>query len=238
MGIVSAAHPRSASEDTDLVALLPVLGHELRTPLTALKGQVQLMQRRLRRQEGREADLADLDRVAALLTRMHHQLDIINTAARLAQDTLSVSPEPTDLSALIERTVSAHQSSFVRCAIVVDLPPEAITGWWDGRLIGHVLYELLGNAIRFSPPDATIRVRAYVDDGQARVEVADEGIGVPEPDRAAIFEYGQRGSNTQTYSGAGLGLYAAQGIVARHGGSIGIEPRAEGGSVFWFTLPL
>jgi signal transduction histidine kinase len=215
-----------------------LLGHELRTPLTALKGQVQLMQRRLRREEGRDTDLADLERMASLVTRMNHQIDVIVDAARLAQDSLSLSPERNDLLAIVQRAVVAHQSSFLRREIAVDTAATALVGWWDGRLIGHLVYELLSNGIRFSPQSSNLWMEVSTEHGHVRVEVTDEGIGVPESERTAIFEYGRRGSNTETYGGAGLGLYVAQGIVRLHQGSIGVKPRPGGGSVFWFTLPL
>ncbi len=239
MGIIPlAAQAGSASQEADLPALLPLLGHELRTPLTALKGQVQLMQRRLRREEGRDTDLADLERMASLVTRMNHQIDVIVDAARLAQDSLSLSPERSDLLAIIQRAVAWHHPSFLRREIAVDVPAKPLVGWWDGRLIGHVVYELLSNSIRFSPQSGNLWVKVSAENGRARVEVADEGVGVPESERAAIFKYGRRGSNAETYGGAGLGLYVAQGIVTLHRGSIGVEPRPGGGSIFWFTLPL
>jgi signal transduction histidine kinase len=239
MGIVPlAAQAGSASQETDLLALLPLLGHELRTPLTALKGQVQLMQRRLRREEGRDPDLADLERMASLVTRMNHQIDVIVDAARLARNSLSLSPELNDLPAIIQRAVTSHQLSFLRREITVDVPTKPLSGWWDGRLISHVVYELLSNALRFSPQNGNLWVKLSAENGRARVEVADEGIGVPEGERAAVFIYGRRGSNAETYGGAGLGLYVAQGIVTLHRGSIGVEPRLGGGSIFWFTLPL
>jgi signal transduction histidine kinase len=239
MGTVRlAAQPGKPPNEGDPLALLPLLGHELRTPLTALKGQVQLMQRRLRRDEGRDADLADLERMASLLTRMNHQIDVIVDAARLAQDALNVSPEQMDLTPIIQRAVSWHQSSFLRRTITVELPAEPLMGWWDGRLIGHVTYELLANGIRFSPQGGDLAVRALAGDGHLRVEIADQGIGVAEDERDAIFAYGRRGSNAETYGGAGLGLYVARGIVSRHGGDSGVEPRPGGGSTFWFTLPL
>jgi signal transduction histidine kinase len=224
--------------ETDGTALLPMLGHELRVPLTALKGQLQLMQRRMRREAGRETDLDDLQRAAYQVERLSHQLDIIIDAAHLARGHLDLRPVMSDLAPLITRMVASQRTASSRHQVSLEMSESTLIGAWDETRVSHVLREIIANAIRFSPRGGHVQVHAVREGRQARVEVADEGIGVPEDERESIFEYGTRAANTANFGGAGLGLYVARQIIVRHGGAIGVAPAAGGGSVFWFTLPL
>ena len=96
---------------------------------------------------------------------------------------------------------------------------------------------LVGNAVRHSPPGGSVRVRSRPDGmQQVRFEVVDQGPGVPHEYRQAIFEkYFQLPDAPP--GGAGLGLFIAREIVRAHGGEIGVEEAPGGGSTFWFTVP-
>lgn len=224
--------------ETDGTAFLPMLGHELRVPLTALKGQIQLMQRRMRRESGRETDLDDLQRAAYQVERLSHQLDIILDASHLLRDHFVLRPVVADLGPLMTRIVASQRAASSRHQVSLDMPASALIGSWDETRISHVLREIIANAIRFSPRGGHVQVRAVREGRAVRVEVADEGIGVPEDERETIFDYGTRAANTASFGGVGLGLYVAREIIVRHGGAIGVAPAPGGGSIFWFTLPL
>jgi two-component system sensor histidine kinase KdpD len=118
--------------------------------------------------------------------------------------------------------------------VPVDLPPVEL----DYVEIDQVLTNLLENAVKYSPPGSAIEVGARVSDDMLVVEVRDRGLGVPKADAGRIFEPFVRGRQAGEQSrGSGLGLSVARGLVAAHGGSIGVEPRPGGGSTFRFTLP-
>jgi signal transduction histidine kinase len=109
---------------------------------------------------------------------------------------------------------------------------------------------VLNNAMRYSPRGSRIEVRASRHDGTARVEVVDQGPGVPPDRRVSLFtRYYQSGTDTtgnlqseeqrqpRAKRGLGLGLYISSEIIRAHGGRIGVDPNPEGGSIFWFELP-
>jgi two-component system sensor histidine kinase KdpD len=108
----------------------------------------------------------------------------------------------------------------------------------DPLLVEQVLINLLDNAIKYTPEDTPIDVSASADDHAVTVTVADRGPGFAPGEEARIFEKFYRGEAAGTRSGAGLGLAIARGIVEVHGGQITAEPRAGGGALFRFTLPL
>ena len=109
----------------------------------------------------------------------------------------------------------------------------------DGDVLGRVIQNLISNAIKHTPASGRIEVSVTSWGDRVRVEVADEGPGVPADARAAIFEkFGAPKARVeQKYHSAGLGLAFCKLAVEAHGGAIGITPRSPRGSVFWFELP-
>jgi len=230
---------------------LDLAGHELRSPLTILKGQAQLLQRRMRREGEREADVFDLDKMLFQIERLNHQVGALLDATHLAQRRLTLVPEAIDLTPSVRRVVAFCVAGNPNITIQLETPSEPLIGHWDRHRIESVIRELLFNAIKYGGDDITIRLTREPDPTpgrghsgeQARIEVEDHGIGVPARERSAIFGERARGSNA-AHAGVGLGLYVARAIVRRHHGRIGVRPRAPKGprgapgSVFWVTLPL
>jgi signal transduction histidine kinase len=126
--------------------------------------------------------------------------------------------------------------------------PDTLEGTWDPTRVEQVITNLLDNALRYSPPGTSVNLTVSQSGGTARVEVKDSGPGIPEYQRPYLFNryYGplpDPPTFDQDYSprkkrGLGLGLYVSAEIVSAHGGEIGVRPGPEGGSIFWFTLPI
>jgi two-component system OmpR family sensor kinase/two-component system sensor histidine kinase BaeS len=109
----------------------------------------------------------------------------------------------------------------------------------DAQMIGRVLSNLLGNAIRHTPSGGTVVVEASRSAQGVRVEIHDTGEGISAEDLPHIFERFYRGEKSRSRStgGAGLGLAIAKGIVEAHGGRIGVESAIGQGTCFFFVLP-
>ena len=109
----------------------------------------------------------------------------------------------------------------------------------DGVMIEQVLFNLIDNALKYSPPGSPIDISAHAEDGEVIVEVADRGPGLAEDEREQVFEKLYRGAASKSGGrGAGLGLAIARAIVDAHGGRIWADNRPGGGAVFSFSLPL
>jgi signal transduction histidine kinase len=214
---------------------LDIAGHELRIPITSLKGQVQLMQRRLRREEGRERDMADLDKIAYQVERLNHDLDIYLASVHIAQRRLQVFLEPVDLVPVLTRVVKMYAGGSSNHAVRLECDEESVVGDWDKRRIEQVVGVLIANALKYSPA-GEVTVRLSTIHGIAHIEVCDRGLGVPAKERAKIFQAYVHGSNAANH-GVGLGLYVARAIIKKMGGRIGVRPRLGGGSEFWIELP-
>jgi len=117
---------------------------------------------------------------------------------------------------------------------------EAAVGEWDELRIEQVLHNLVSNAIKYSPAGGVIELVVRVTpEGDARLTVADRGIGLSEADAPSLFERFSRGTGPEVGSikGLGVGLYVSREIVHRHGGTIRLQPRPGGGAVATVLLP-
>ncbi len=215
---------------------LDLAGHELRTPITALKGQVQLMQRRLRREPGRGADLADLGKMMYQIERLNHELDVYLEASHITRKRFGLMLAQSDLVGQIRRLVETYAGASSGHSIHVEATSDTIVGTWDARRLLMAIEVMLTNALKFSR-NGDIILRVAREGDVVRVEVADRGIGVPRGERARVFTAYGRGSNAEN-AGAGLGLFVARETVRRHGGRMGVRTRPGGGSIFWLTVPL
>jgi signal transduction histidine kinase len=212
-----------------------MVAHELKTPLTGLKGHAQLLSLRLRRQEGREAELANVaaieEQIARMVTLINDMLDV--TRSQIGRLVMDVAP--VDVAALVREAVEHIRATTDTQQFVVEAPPTLI---WpcDPRRVGQVVTNLLGNAIRYAS-DGQVTVTLIEADHQLHLTVRDEGIGIPPSALESIFARFEQGGAPQG-QGLGLGLYISRGIVQAHGGRIWAESAGVGmGATFHVVLP-
>jgi signal transduction histidine kinase len=125
-------------------------------------------------------------------------------------------------------------------AIATDLPPAGtVQCQADPSAIKHVLWNLLDNAVKYSPTPPDIRVVVELRDRHVAIVVSDRGFGIPRDEHAAVFQKFVRGSNTEQrgIKGTGLGLAMVAHIVAAHGGLIDLESEEGQGSTFTVLIP-
>ena len=219
----------------DLVA---GVAHELRTPLTSLRMAIHLLnEQAVGPVTEKQADLLfaareDCERLQGIVEEL---LDL----SRIQGGKLQLQPVIADVEELAQAALEPQQSAAELRGI--ELHDEVLPGSGQVRVdpdrIALVFANLVGNAVRHSPPGGSVRVRSRPDGmQQVRFEVVDQGPGVPHEYRQAIFEkYFQLPDAPP--GGAGLGLFIAREIVRAHGGEIGVEEAPGGGSTFWFTVP-
>ncbi|MFI5840637.1 ATP-binding protein [Catenuloplanes sp. NPDC051500] len=208
--------------EDELRGFLAMTGHDLKSPLASVAGHVELL-----RGPG-EPDPADWQAIERGLGRMNRLVDDLLTYA--TADAAPLEPRPVDLRAMAAEIAADHAT--VR---IGPLP----TVMADPRMLRHVLENLVGNAVKYTRPGAApdVEIVSVPAGARTRIEVADHGIGVPNAERARVFEAFHRSPNGADRPGTGLGLAICQRIVERHGGEIGVDANDGGGSRFWFTLP-
>ena len=219
---------------------LAMVSHELRAPLTSIKGAAATV-----RGSSMPLDPAEVGQFFGLIEdQADHMRDLINDLldmTRIEAGTLSVSPEPTDLGAVIDQAKSAFLSSGHRHSIDIETASSLPPVWADRRRIAQVLHNLLSNAAANSREWSTITVAASLEDTHVAVSVTDQGAGIaPERLRLLFTKFSRLHDDDphRPQTGYGLGLAICKGIVEAHGGRIRADSEGEGhGTRFTFTIP-
>jgi signal transduction histidine kinase len=159
-------------------------------------------------------------------------------AARIESGHFSLSPAEHDARELVLDAVALFREAAPLHELVAIVPETPLNLSYDSARMSQVINNLLSNAIKYSPHGGRVEARAGMVENGAAIEIADQGIGVPEDESAAIFEPFRRG---RTLSGAipgvGIGLSVARRIVEAHGGTISVRSMVGVGSTFTIWLP-
>ena len=220
---------------------LGIVSHELRAPLISIKGSTATVLGASPAPE--PAEMLQFFRIIdEQADRMRGLIAELLDHGRIVSGTLSVSPEPADVAALVDQARSTFVSGTGRHELEIDLPADLPPVLADRARIGQVLSNLLSNAAKYSPESAPIRIDAKREGVYVAISVSDQGRGVP-PDRLShLFrKYAAPvgGDRERGVAGAGLGLTICKGLVEAHGGRIRAESGGPGqGTRFTFTVPV
>jgi signal transduction histidine kinase len=219
---------RLESEDVRRRTLLADLGHELRTPLTVLQGRVEALIDGVH-----PVDEEHLTSLLADIETMERLLDDLRTLSLSQAGALSLHPEPTDLNALAADLAHAYRSVDSHISVEVD----GVIGNLvvDPVRIREVLTNLLNNAVTaLSSSGGVVRILLRRGEGEAVIEVVDDGPGIPASELGQVFDRFQTGD---TRIGSGIGLALSRELVEAHGGSITIESTEGVGTRVRVVLP-
>ncbi len=212
-------------------------GHELRTPLTSLRTNLELLAASDRPDA---PSLPDQDRreisddVRAQVEELSTLVGDIVELAR--EDAPQVVHEPVELPEVVERALARAGRRAPGIRFDVELAPWSLLG--DANALERAVLNLLDNAAKWSPGDATVTVRlAPTGRGTAAVDVADAGPGIADADLPYIFERFYRSSTARTLPGSGLGLAIVAQVAARHGGTVRVSRSPLGGALMTLELP-
>jgi two-component system sensor histidine kinase KdpD len=217
-------------------SLLAALSHDLRTPLAALVGLAESLELTKPELSGLQHDTAQA--IAEEARRMNALVNNLLDMARIESGDVRLRREWHSVEEVVGSALKAARSALTDQRVEVALPPDLPLVEFDATLIERVLYNLLENAGKYTPAGTIIRVVAQASGDQLLVTVSDNGPGVPQAQREAIFEKFTRGSRESATPGVGLGLAISRAIVEAHLGRIWVEDNAGAGARFCFTLPL
>ena len=216
--------------------LLDALAHDFITPLTSMKGAITTV----RSEYGHEPEEDDLlavveeeaDKLSGMIDETVDMARIEPGRPRIRRCQLSI----TDLiRSSVDRMKSLLDGRPLEIQIQEGISPVSA----DPDMMGLALRQLLGNAVKYSPPGSTIAISANQTDGTVTIRVRDQGPGIPQNELESIFERFYRGSGTRdSVAGTGMGLSVARDIINAHQGKLWAENRPEGGAQFSFSLPI
>jgi PAS domain S-box-containing protein len=215
-----------------------MVSHEFRTPLGIIQSSAELLREFHGRMESGERN-EQLESIARNTRRMAHMMEDILVLSRLEAGRLEFQPAALDLNTLCGRVVDEVLSTTNnRCRIELSLKSILPEAAGDERLLGHILTNLLNNAVKYSHPGATVRVTVERDGRDMVCIVRDEGIGISEEDQQRLFKAFHRGSNVGTRPGTGLGLLLVKHCAEMHGGNIQVDSRIGLGTIVTVRLPI
>ena len=215
--------------------LVAAASHDLRTPLASLRLLVESIDDGVATGETRERYLREIRTHVGVLSDL---IDDLFELSRIEAGDISWTMRQVELGELIDEAVAAMRAAAAERGVRVaaELPAGGLLAEANAEKVQRVLFNLIQNAIRHTPADGSVTVRARPQGRAVEVEVDDQGKGIPAADAAHVFEAFYRGDASRGEDGAGLGLAISKAIVEAHGGSIWLEP-GEPGTRVRFTLP-
>ncbi|NCC25185.1 MAG: hybrid sensor histidine kinase/response regulator [Deltaproteobacteria bacterium] len=221
-------------------AFLGMAAHDLRNPLGAILNFASIIRADMGPEAAEPATM--LERIEVLSRTSLRMVDDFLDATVLESGRLDLKTEPLDLVAGTRAGLVLHRLSASKKSMELDLVvrEERIPVLADEEKLSQVLDNLLSNAIKYSPKGSKIRVEVQVDGPWGMVAVEDQGPGIPEKDRDAVFDLFVK-STSKTTGGeksSGIGLAIVKRIVDAHGGNIRVDGGADGGARFVVRLPL
>jgi signal transduction histidine kinase len=214
--------------------LIAAASHDLRTPLASLRLLVESIDDGVATGETRERYLKEIRTHVGVLSDL---VDDLFELSRIEAGDIAWTLRQVELKELIGDTVAALRAPAEQRGVMLgaELPAGPVVAEADAEKVQAVLFNLIQNAIRHTPADGSVTVRAHADGGAVEVEVADDGEGIPAADGERVFEAFYRGDAARGEDGAGLGLAISRAIVEAHGGRIWLED-AHPGTRVHFTL--
>lgn len=217
--------------------LMAVLSHELRTPLTPVLAAVS----GLLREDGISDDVRELFEMIRRNVQLEARLiDDLLDFTRIGRGTMHLELAPVDVHELIRRIAGMCRPESRQLHLDLELTAACPIVHGDSARLQQVLWNLLNNAIKFTPPDGQIAIRTRDDGRMLAIEVSDSGAGIESQELQQLFQPFQQGEAKlpRNAGGLGLGLSICKAIIAAHGGSIEAEsPGRDCGATFRVRLP-
>jgi signal transduction histidine kinase len=209
--------------------LLAMLAHDFKSPLTVILGYCELLM------EAQPAP-AEVETIFAQTKRLVRLSDDALVLAQTQSEGFSLARSQVELGAFMGQCVNGSGAGSTR--VMLDMPSEPILVELDPNRFRHVMDNLIGNALKYSEGQVTIRIHRNGE--TAEVDVEDRGIGIPQEELPNLFRRFGRAKNARLrgIAGSGVGLYVAKKIVDAHRGSLAVRSIENEGSTFTVTLPI
>jgi signal transduction histidine kinase len=211
-----------------------LVSHELRTPMTVITGSLRTAVSKGISAEDKETLVQNAIEGADLLSAI---LENLLELTRYQAGRIQIHREEVSISDVAQSVIQRLKTRSEGHRFLADFPEGLPPVEADPVRVERILYNLLENAIKYSPPKSVIKVFARENNGQVTVGVADKGVGILPEDQGRLFELFERLGNSSQSQGLGLGLVVCKRLVEAQGGQIRVESEPGKGSTFYFTLP-
>jgi NtrC-family two-component system sensor histidine kinase KinB len=217
--------------------VISTVSHQLKSPLTSIRMAIHLLlEEKVGSLTAKQAELLIAAREDS--DRLHNILNDLLDISRIESGKVEMNLRRVSPHTLVFEALEPFQMDFKDrgVALGTEVPSDLPEVWADTARMNHVFANLLSNALRWTPPGGKVTVLARADEEWAHFSVSDTGKGIPSQYLARVFEQFFRVPDHGDETGAGLGLAIVKEIVEAHGGTVNVESRLGGGSIFTFTL--
>ena len=214
------------------------VSHELKTPLTSIKGFTDMLS------SGMVTSPADQKRFITMIgVEVDRLIDLINDILKLSELESVAIDQTEERSAVLDAAhdiASLLEPSAKAAGVTLAVEGESVTVGVPMSRLKELLFNLMGNGIKYSENGGTVTTRVHVQDGKAVISVEDHGIGIPEEDQSRVFErfYRVEKGRARKNGGTGLGLAIVKHITQLYGGTVSLESQVGKGSTFTVILPI
>ena len=229
----SAEAEAASRADVAKTALLHAISHDLRSPLTAITTAAAGLRQGAIDRDDREVLLTAIEAESDRLARL---VDDLLDLSRIEADAVNPRTDWCDLHDTLTSAAAQVRARFGERPINLELEPDLPLVRADATQLERVFFNLLENAVKFSPEGAPVRVGGTVAAGNVTITITDQGRGIPRSKRAEIFEPFVRGGGGT--GGSGLGLAICRGLVKANGGEIRLQSGTDRGTTFAVSFPL
>lgn len=230
-----SSRKRVAAEKVRIKALISDISHQTKTPIANILLYTELLQEQEDLPESCRPLTEQIDRQAEKLNFLIQSL--IKTS-RLETGIVRVVPGSNTIVKLLETAVKECEKKAEQKGICIDLNvSHQLTALFDMKWTAEAVYNILDNAVKYSPQSSTINVNAVNYEMFCRIDIKDQGIGISEEDLPRVFQRFYRSRAVNLYEGVGIGLHLAREIITAQGGYIKVKSHIGKGSTFSVFLP-
>ncbi|RYF22206.1 MAG: HAMP domain-containing histidine kinase [Flavobacteriales bacterium] len=225
--------------DPKLLAFVDLTIHELKTPVSVLKAYIQLLERQLL-SAGSTDGLTTVTKMNMQLDKLIHLIADIRDGLSSGSDQMYCLPQIQKPLEVLNSCLTIAKETYKNLTITFRSDNSDPLLFFDNDRIEQVIYNLIANAVKYAGTEEPLILESLTAGDNFLLRVIDNGPGIPEHERLAIFKRFHRIANheKQAQPGFGLGLYVCAQIIEKHGGQIGVDEADGGGASFWFSLPV
>lgn len=227
------SHQKIEEERQELKELVSDISHQVKTPIANILLYTQLLQEQSLDEQFRQL----VDEIRSQSEKLDFLIQSLVKTSRLETGTFQLLPTENNIDEIINSAIEQITPKAESKRIEIIYTPKNITAKFDSKWTQEALFNILDNAVKYSPEKSEIIISVKAFEMFACISVSDNGIGIAEDELPRIFGRFYRGQNVREQNGVGIGLYLSRQIIEGQGGYITAESEVEKGSVFKIFLP-
>lgn len=221
-------------EKENINTFISDISHQTKTPMANIMLYTQLLNESYLPAESQQLVTA----ITAQTEKLNFLIASLVKASRLETGIITVNPVKTKVSSVLSVVVSQVDRKISDKEIQLEVNVQEIDAIFDSKWTAEALYNILDNAVKYTPRNGTIKISTTCYQLFARIDIEDNGIGIPEGDIPKIFKRFYRSHEVSNEEGVGIGLYLSREIISKQGGYIKVKSQVGEGSLFSVFLPI